>query len=420
MLEFYSVLRAGHCTACPVSTTSRTYGRRAASSHRAPHGSRRARRPGRRSHRHAHRADSRQPRAAAAERSTSPASRCPIGKAMPTVAPAPAAPSARTRRASRRDPNYRTGWQDGVASAASVEARARRGSSTCAACATTCSHGAIRRRPSLLMLHGWMDVGASFQFLVDALARRLARGRARPARLRPVRVAAAGLLVPGLRRRPRRAGRASSRTAHRVRLVGHSLGGNIVMHYAGVRPRPRRARWSSLDGFGIPAETPDDAPRQAREVARRAARPAGVQALRESRRRRRSRCRRTIRGCRATRREFLARHWARAIAGRARRARVRSAPQDAVPDGVPDGGDLRRLAHRSPRRCCGSRPRSRTSRAGSIQRRPTDTTASTASARRLAHVPTGTLAIVQDAGHMLHHDQPDAVARAIEPFLRRR
>ena len=25
-------------------------------------------------------------------------------------------------------------------------------------------------RPPLLMLHGWMDVGASFQFVVDALA----------------------------------------------------------------------------------------------------------------------------------------------------------------------------------------------------------------------------------------------------------
>ena len=28
--------------------------------------------------------------------------------------------------------------------------------------------------------------------------------------------------------------------------------------------------------------------------------------------------------------------------------------------------------------------------------------------------------VVQDAGHMLHHDQPEAVARAIEPFLRAR
>jgi pimeloyl-ACP methyl ester carboxylesterase len=38
--------------------------------------------------------------------------------------------------------------------------------------------------------------------------------------------------------------------------------------------------------------------------------------------------------------------------------------------------------------------------------------------RRLARVPGAKLALVEDAGHMLHHDQPDAVARAIEPFLK--
>ena len=32
-------------------------------------------------------------------------------------------------------------------------------------------------------------------------------------------------------------------------------------------------------------------------------------------------------------------------------------------------------------------------------------------ARRFAHVPHGTAGNVADAGHMLHHDQPDAVAR---------
>jgi pimeloyl-ACP methyl ester carboxylesterase len=37
--------------------------------------------------------------------------------------------------------------------------------------------------------------------------------------------------------------------------------------------------------------------------------------------------------------------------------------------------------------------------------------------RRMAHVPGATLAVVHDAGHMLHHDQPQAVARAIERFL---
>jgi len=38
-------------------------------------------------------------------------------------------------------------------------------------------------------------------------------------------------------------------------------------------------------------------------------------------------------------------------------------------------------------------------------------------ARRFAHIPNGTLEYVSDAGHMLHHDQPQAVARAIEQFL---
>ena len=44
-----------------------------------------------------------------------------------------------------------------------------------------------------------------------------------------------------------------------VRLVGHSLGGNIVMLYAGIRPQ-RLARVVSLEGFGIPTESPDIAP----------------------------------------------------------------------------------------------------------------------------------------------------------------
>ena len=37
--------------------------------------------------------------------------------------------------------------------------------------------------------------------------------------------------------------------------------------------------------------------------------------------------------------------------------------------------------------------------------------------KRMAHVPGATPAVVPDAGHMLHHDQPHAVARAIEGFL---
>jgi pimeloyl-ACP methyl ester carboxylesterase len=37
--------------------------------------------------------------------------------------------------------------------------------------------------------------------------------------------------------------------------------------------------------------------------------------------------------------------------------------------------------------------------------------------RRFAHIPNGRLVTIADAGHMLHHDQPAAVAAAMEEFL---
>src|SRR5437899_1143997 len=112
--------------------------------------------------------------------------------------------------------------------------------------------------PKLFMLHGWMDVGAAFQFLVDALTRDW------------------HVLAPDWR------GFGQSEWCadgywfadyladlealldHFVgdepaRLVGHSLGGNVVMLYAGARPK-RVARVVSLEGFGIPAEASVKAP----------------------------------------------------------------------------------------------------------------------------------------------------------------
>ena len=38
---------------------------------------------------------------------------------------------------------------------------------------------------------------------------------------------------------------------------------------------------------------------------------------------------------------------------------------------------------------------------------------------RLQHVPHLSHAVVKDAGHMLHHDQPQELARLIEDFLAR-
>jgi pimeloyl-ACP methyl ester carboxylesterase len=120
-------------------------------------------------------------------------------------------------------------------------------------------------RPLLVMMHGWMDVGASFQFVVDELARREG----------PIRciVAADWRGFGGSE-----SGGADSfwfpdylgdldalldalAPDAPVDLVGHSMGGNIAMQYAGVRPG-RIRRLVNLEGFGMPATRPEQAPKR--------------------------------------------------------------------------------------------------------------------------------------------------------------
>ena len=132
-----------------------------------------------------------------------------------------------------------------------------------------------------------MDVGASFQFLVDALAREWyviapdLRGFGR-SEWQPQGYWFHDYIadLEALRRCVRAEASASISS-------GHSLGGNVVLHYAGVRPA-RVRRVVSLDGFGIPAE---DVRRGARERSAKwldaLARSAGFRAVREPRRGRR-------------------------------------------------------------------------------------------------------------------------------------
>src|SRR5215468_7751223 len=112
--------------------------------------------------------------------------------------------------------------------------------------------------PKIFLLHGWMDVAASFQFLVDAFAQDWyviapdLRGYGKSAWQPqgywfPDYVADLEALLDVF---------APNEPVH---IVGHSLGGNIVLHYAGVRPERVRAV-VSLDGFGIPVEHADQAP----------------------------------------------------------------------------------------------------------------------------------------------------------------
>jgi pimeloyl-ACP methyl ester carboxylesterase len=116
-------------------------------------------------------------------------------------------------------------------------------------------------RPPLVMLHGWMDVAASFQFVVDAFAEERHvfaldwRGfgasdtPAADTYFFPEYLGDLEMVLDALFG----AGRGA------VDVLGHSMGGNIAMLYAGVRPQQVR-RLVNLEGFGMPRSRPSDAP----------------------------------------------------------------------------------------------------------------------------------------------------------------
>jgi len=114
-------------------------------------------------------------------------------------------------------------------------------------------------RPPLVLVHGWMDVAASWQFMVDALGEDrhiiapdwrgfgLTRGPATDNYWFPDYLADLDALLDHYA------------ADQPIDLVGHSMGGNVVMVYAGVRPQ-RIRRLVNLEGFGMPATRPAQAP----------------------------------------------------------------------------------------------------------------------------------------------------------------
>jgi len=122
----------------------------------------------------------------------------------------------------------------------------------------------VRRWPGnpsqrLVLLHGWMDVSASFQFLVDALAGDwevlapdwrgygLTEWGKSDCYWFPDYLADLDALLDQMH------------ANETVNLVGHSLGGNVACLYAGIRPA-RIRRLINLEGFGMAPTQADQAP----------------------------------------------------------------------------------------------------------------------------------------------------------------
>jgi pimeloyl-ACP methyl ester carboxylesterase len=270
--------------------------------------------------------------------------------------------------------------------------------------------------PMLFLLHGWMDVAASFQFLVDALRSDWhvvaydLRGFGRSA-WQPdgywFADYVADLDTLAKRFSP----------AEPIRLAGHSLGANVAMHYAGAAPE-RVRDLVALDGFGIPSEGPERAPAKfAAWLQAQRSTPsfapyddlASVAA----------RLMRNDERLSPDKAAFLAGHWAKASADG--KFVLRSDPRHKLPFPI-----VYRLEEVfAVWRCIRARTLWIAAANSHIPRwldsHPEGEAGSDGLAdirARMRNIEGATLVTIADAGHMLHHDQPAAVAQAIETFLR--
>ncbi len=268
--------------------------------------------------------------------------------------------------------------------------------------------------PTLFLLHGWMDVSASFQFVVDALQRDW------------------NIVAPDWR------GFGPSQWLHRpyyfaehisdleaildhyapagqVRLVGHSMGGILSCLYAGIRPE-RVERLVTLDGFGIAPTTPDMAPERYRQWLDQSRATPKLHVYRDRADFAR-RLMKTDRFLTAERAEFLARHLAKIGEGHNKAGERR---HGVIWNGDPWHKNFSPYLFRLEEsmaiwreaRCPILWVAGRQSWVvRDFEQRPGDWEARQACFAQL------TERWIDNADHMLHHDQPEEVARLIEEFL---
>jgi pimeloyl-ACP methyl ester carboxylesterase len=265
----------------------------------------------------------------------------------------------------------------------------------------------------LVMVHGWMDVAASYQFVVDAFAR-------------DHFVIAPDWRGYGLTQSPDTdnywyadyLADLDFLLDHYspdapVHLVGHSMGGNVVMLYSGARPQ-RVRRLVNLEGFGMPATRPAQAPKRfARWMDELKTFHRGELALKryESVAGVAGRLMKTNKRLTQDKADWLAGHWAK-----------------------PDADGLWRILGDAAHKITNAQLY-RVDEVLEIFRSISAPTLMVESSddslahwwqgkftlaefhERLKSVPDCRQEVVPDAGHMLHHDQPEQLAQLLEAFL---
>lgn len=113
-------------------------------------------------------------------------------------------------------------------------------------------------QPTWVLLHGWGDCAATFQFLIDALQRPRQVLAPDQRGFGDSQWAAGGYWFPDYLADLDALLDQCSPDAP-VHLIGHSMGGNVAMLYAGIRPHRVRSV-VSLEGFGLTGADPQQAP----------------------------------------------------------------------------------------------------------------------------------------------------------------
>jgi pimeloyl-ACP methyl ester carboxylesterase len=194
-----------------------------------------------------------------------------------------------------------------------------------------------------------------------------------------------------------------------VNLLGHSMGGNVACIYAGARPE-RIARLINVEGFGMMPTRSDDAPKRLQRWLNELREPQGFRdyddftALAE-------RLRRDNPRLSAERAVFLSRHWGCQRADG--RVALRSDPVHKRVNPV-----LYRLEEAKACWRAVAAPvlwiegdETQTFKRMGLDR--------AALAERKECFAQLSEAVIAEAGHMIHHDQPEQLAAVVEAFLRR-
>ena len=266
----------------------------------------------------------------------------------------------------------------------------------------------------LVLLHGWMDVGASFQFLVDAL--RLER-----------LIIAPDWRGFGLTQ-------AHSTQDHYVfadyladldflldhyfadesiDLLGHSMGGNVCMLYAGIRPQ-RIHKLINLEGFGMASTRASQAPNRygkwLEELKKLHKGEISLQHYEDSD----AVAKRLIKTnpkISMDKAQWLATHWARV--GEDGKWRILGSSAHMVTSANLYREDETREIHKrivAPVLCV-------TAEEDSLKKWWGDQYTLEEFYERMKVVNNITFQKLAQTGHMLHHDQPEALAKVIETFL---